>query len=52
MVSLAYLKSKPSVSLPVSRPAKYSWPGAYPSSYRVAFDEAHQVYEIALEDLR
>lgn len=52
MVSLAYLKSKPSVSLPVSRPAKYSWPGAYPSSYRVAFDEAHQAYEIALEDLR
>jgi hypothetical protein len=52
MVSLAYLKSKPSVSLPVSRPATYSWPGAYPSSYRVAFDEARQAYEVSLEELR
>jgi hypothetical protein len=52
MVSLAYLKTKPSVSLPVPRPARYSRPGAYPSSYRVAFDEARQVYEVTLEDLR
>ncbi|MDD2874432.1 MAG: DUF5602 domain-containing protein [Azoarcus sp.] len=52
MVSLAYLKSKPSFSAVVPRPATYSWPGAYPSSYRVAFDDAQQTFEISLEALR
>lgn len=52
MVSLAYLQSQPDFSAPVSRPASYSRAGSYPSSYRVAFDAARQVYEITLEELR
>lgn len=51
MVSLAYLKSKPAFAAPVPRPRAYSKAGAYPSSYRVAYDAARQVYEIMLEDL-
>lgn len=52
MVSLAYLQSQPDFSAPVPRPASYSHAGSYPSSYRVAFDAARQVYEISLEELR
>jgi len=52
MVSLAFLHSRPQFSAPVSRPATYSRVGAYPSSYRVAYDDARQVYEITLEGLR
>lgn len=52
MVSLAFLKSKPTFTAPVVRPSAYSKPGAYPSTYRVAFDSRRKVYEILLEDLK
>jgi len=52
MASLAFLKSKPSFSAPLARPASYTKPGAYPSAYSVKYDAAHKVYEVALEDLK
>jgi hypothetical protein len=52
MVSLAYLKSKPSFSAPVPRPASYTKPGAYPSIYGVKYDSARNVYEVMLEGLK
>jgi hypothetical protein len=51
MVSLAYLKSKPSLSAPVPRPASYTKPGAYPSSYSVKHDAARNLYEVTLDEL-
>lgn len=52
MVSLAYLESKPSFSAPVPRPASYTKPGAYPSTYSVKYDGARNVYEVMLETLK
>ncbi|MBD5804181.1 hypothetical protein AZOA_36240 [Azoarcus sp. Aa7] len=52
MASLEFLKSKPSFSAPVPRPAKYSRDGLYPSRYSISYDHARKVYEVMLEDLR
>lgn len=52
MASLEFLKSKPSFAAPVPRPAKYSKSGAYPSRYRIGYDDAKKVYEVMLEELR
>lgn len=52
MASLAYLKSRPSFSAPVTRPASYTKPGAYPSAYSVRYDAARKVYEVTLEEFR
>lgn len=52
MATLAFLKSKPDFSAPVKRPAEYSRPGAYPSSYSVRFDAARDAYEVTLEGLK
>jgi hypothetical protein len=52
MASLAFLKSKPSFSAPVARPASYTKRGAYPSAYSVKFDAARNVYEVSLEQLK
>jgi len=52
MVSLAFLKSKPSFSTPVARPVSYTKRGAYPSAYSVKFDAARNVYEVSLEQLK
>jgi len=51
MASLAFLKSKPAFSGPVTRPARYSKPGAYPSAYSVKYDAAHKTYTMTLEEL-
>ena len=51
MASLAFLKSKPEFAAPVTRPASYSKPGAYPSAYSVKYDAAHKSYSVALEAL-
>lgn len=51
MASLAFLESKPTFSAPVVRPANYKKSGAYPSSYRVKYDEASKSYEVTLADL-
>jgi hypothetical protein len=52
MASLAYLRSKPSFSAPVTRPASYTKPGAYPSAYSVKYDAARKVYEVTLTDFK
>ena len=52
MASLAFLKSKPSFSAALARPASYTKPGAYPSAYSVKYDAAHDVYEVTLEELK
>lgn len=52
MVTLAYLKTKPTFSAPVERPAKFVKPGAYPSSYSVRYDAATRSYELSLDGLR
>lgn len=51
MASLTYLRSKPSFSAPVPRPAAYSSSGAYPSTYSIRYDAARKVYEVMLEEL-
>ena len=51
MASLTFLKSKPSFSAPVTRPSSYTKPGAYPASYSVKYDAAHDRYEVTLADL-
>ena len=52
MASLAFLKSKPSFSAALPRPASYTKPGAYPSAYSVRYDAARNVYEVALDELK
>lgn len=52
MVTLAYLKSKPSLNAPVERPARYLKTGAYPSSYSVRYDAGTKSYELSLDGLR
>lgn len=51
MVALDYLKAKPSLSVPVTRPVSYTKRGAYPSAYSVKYDAARNLYEVALEQL-
>lgn len=51
MMTLAYLLSEPSVSMPVKQPPSYQPGLAYPASYRVHFDEVARRFEIALSDL-
>lgn len=52
MASLAYLQSKPAFSAPIARPARFEKRGAYPSSYRVDYDDASKSYEVSLVDLQ
>lgn len=52
MASLAFLRSMPSFTAPVTRPAAYSRPGLYPSTYSVRYDPDSKMYEVTLEDLR
>lgn len=52
MASLSFLKSKPSFSAEVPRPATYTKPGVYPGTYSVKYDATRDLYEVALEDFR
>jgi len=52
MASLEFLKSKPALSAPVSRPAKYLKAGVYPSSYSIKYDNAARHYEVSLDGLQ
>lgn len=52
MASVAYLKTQPSFAAPVPRPARYSIPGAYPSSYGVSYDAAKKSYAVMLSALQ
>lgn len=49
MVSLDFLRSKPSFSAAIARPKSYSRPGAYPGTYSVAYDPARDVIEVMLQ---
>lgn len=51
MASIAFLKTKPTFAAPVTRPAHYSTPGAYPSAYSVTYDAKSKSYRITLEQL-
>lgn len=52
MASLDFLKSKPSFSAPVARPARFSKQGAYPSSYTIRYDAASKTYEVSLREFQ
>ncbi|MDX1459276.1 MAG: DUF5602 domain-containing protein [Marinobacter sp.] len=52
MVSLAFLQSLPEVTLPVKMPQRYSYPGWYPTSCRIAFDVNNGEYTISLQNLQ
>lgn len=52
MASLAFLRSRPSMTAAVARPAMYPKPGLYPSSYAITYDTARNRYEIILSDLK
>lgn len=52
MATIEFLKSKPTFSAPVARPAKYLKAGAYPSSYSVKYEPESKSYEVSLEDLQ
>lgn len=52
MVSVAFLRSKPDSTLPVTRPYAYSFPGDYPAAYSVKYDAAGGNYAVTLEDLQ
>ena len=52
MASLAFLKSKPTFSSPISRPASFSKQGLYPSAYGVKYDGGRKVYEVALTEFK
>jgi hypothetical protein len=52
MVTVDYLKSKPSFREQIPTPQKYSFDGHYPTAYGVRFDAAANRYEISLEDLK
>lgn len=52
MVTVAYLKTKPTFSAPVDRPARFIKVGAYPSRYGVRYDAATRSYEVSLDGFR
>jgi hypothetical protein len=52
MATVAYLKSKPTFTAPVERPARFVRTGAYPSRYEVSYDPASKTYQVALQGLQ
>ncbi|MCS4505611.1 DUF5602 domain-containing protein [Arhodomonas aquaeolei] len=52
MVTLAFLQSRPDVTMPVKRPLAYSLPGYYPAKYRIGYDPELNQYQVSLLDLR
>jgi hypothetical protein len=52
MVALAYLNTKPNLTLPVKTPAQYSHSGYYPTSYSVRYDKHSKTYLVAIEGLK
>lgn len=51
MITLAYLESRPTESMPIKVPEAYAEPGYYPTSYTVRFDEARREYVVSLDGL-
>ena len=52
MVALSYLKTKPSVTIPVKQQAKVQVGGFYPSSFSITYDEARQLYTVSMDNLQ
>jgi hypothetical protein len=52
MITVDYLRSKPSFRESIARPQSYSFDGQYPSAYGVKYDDAANLYEVSLEDLK
>ena len=52
MVTLAYLNTKPDLTLPVKTPTQYSRPGYYPARYSVRYDKHSNAYVVALGGLK
>jgi len=48
MITRAFLRSHPNVSFPIPTPAKFSYPGYYPTRYAVRYAPAHRTYVIEL----
>ena len=51
MFTLAYLKSKPQMSMPFPQPTVYPAGKYFPTTYRISYDEKRQEYTIALEGM-
>lgn len=52
MASIEFLKTKPTFSALVARPASYLKAGVYPSSYSIGYNEAERTYEVRLDGLK
>lgn len=52
MISMAYLQSKPYVTVPVRLPAKFAKAGYYGTSYGIKYDEAKGEYTISLDGMQ
>ncbi len=51
MITLAYLRSKPNATIPITLAQKYSPAGYYPSAYRVVWDNQARETRVALSQL-
>jgi hypothetical protein len=51
MVSVAFLQTKPDVTVMLPRPAAYHKAGYYPASYRINYNADRKEYSISLEGL-
>ena len=51
MITVAYLESEPSETIPLRQPQSYQRDGYYPTSYRVEHREHPDRYEISLQGL-
>ena len=48
MITIAYLKSKPDLSVQLEQPSKFTQSGYYPTNYSVRYDQQRMEYTIAL----
>ncbi len=49
MISLAYLRSKPSVTFNIKQPAKYQKTGFWPTTYSIKFDVVLKEFAVTIE---
>jgi len=52
MMTIDYLTGRPNATMPMAVPARYSYPGWYPTSYSVTWDAGRQVYRVMMEGLK
>ena len=51
MITMAYLKTKPDVTIPLKVPEGYARTGYYPTRYRIHYDTRRKEYTIALDGM-